>query len=178
MRPHHQGGHHGHQHTGHHHREFGRQRRRLFEAGDFQILLMSLLAEAPRHGYELIRLIEQMFGGVYAPSPGIIYPTLTLLEEQEYAVVQTTDGEVRKRYAITAAGRLWLDLQADALSGIRARIAIDARAMNGSQFPESIRQAIRTLKHALEINQGAWPEPRTQRVLKAIEAAIAEIGIA
>jgi len=178
MRPRHHGGQHGHPHAGQHNREFGRHRRRLFESGDFQILLLSLLAEEPRHGYELIRLIEQMFGGVYAPSPGIVYPTLTLLEEQEFAALQSTEGEARKRYAITAAGRLWLEQRADALAGIRARIAIDARTMNGSQFPESIRQAMRTLRHALEANQGGWPETLTQRVLKAIEAATAEVAVA
>src|SRR5271155_5808790 len=64
--------------------ELGR-RRRMFESGDFRILLLSLLEEQPRDGYELIRAIEEMFGGQYAPSPGIVYPTLAMLEEQGHA---------------------------------------------------------------------------------------------
>jgi DNA-binding PadR family transcriptional regulator len=182
VRSHHPGG--GrHRHSGHHRdgtrdpddHEFGRHRRRLFEAGDFRILLLSLLGEKPRHGYELIRLIEQMFGGTYAPSPGIVYPTLTLLEDQEFATVQATEGEARKRYAITAQGRHWLEQHADAVAGIHARIAIDVRAMKGSAVPESVRQAMRTLKHALNIDQRVWSEARTQRVLKAIEQVIAAV---
>jgi DNA-binding PadR family transcriptional regulator len=186
VRSHHPGGgRHQHPRAGRHRdgidhddREFGRHRRRLFESGDFRVLLLSLLAEEPRHGYELIRLIEQMFGGTYAPSPGIVYPTLTLLEEQELAAVQATEGEARKRYAITAQGRRWLEQHADAVAGLRARIAIDAKAMKGSAVPESVRQAIRTLKHALNLDQRAWPEVRTQRVLNAIEQATAAVDAA
>jgi DNA-binding PadR family transcriptional regulator len=185
MRSHHsKGGHHGHSRQGHHRErgsergehEFGRHRRRLFESGDFRVLLLSLLAEEPRHGYELIRLIEQMFGGSYAPSPGIVYPTLTLLEEQELAVVASAAGEVRKRYAITALGRQWLEQHADAVEGVRARMAIEAKAMTGSPVPESVRQALRTLKHALMIDQRAWSEARAVRVQKAIEQAIAVVN--
>ncbi len=187
MRSHYpRGTHHGHPRTGSHnqrgpghgHQEFGRHRRRLFESGDFRVLLLSLLAEEPRHGYELIRLIEEMFGGSYAPSPGIVYPTLTLLEEQELATVQNTEGETRKRYAITAQGRQWLEQHADIVAGLRARMAIDARSMNGSVVPEAVRQVVRTLKHTLSIDQGTWSAPRTQRVCKAIEQAIAVVTAA
>jgi DNA-binding PadR family transcriptional regulator len=139
------------------------------------VLLLSLLADEPRHGYELIRLIEEMFGGSYAPSPGIVYPTLTLLEEQEFATVQSTEGETRKRYSITALGRQWLEQHADVVTGLRARIAIDARSMNGGVVPESVRQAVRTLKHTLIADQSAWPALRTKSVLKAIEQAIAVV---
>jgi DNA-binding PadR family transcriptional regulator len=180
VRSHHPGGGRRHhpgagRHAGHDDHEFGRHRRRLFESGDFRLLLLSLLAEKPHHGYELIRLIEQMFGGTYAPSPGIVYPTLTLLEEQELAALQAADGEVRKRYAITSQGRHWIEQHADAVAGLRARIAIDAKAMKGSAVPESVRQAVRTLKHMLNIDQRAWPETRTQRVVKALEQAIVAV---
>jgi DNA-binding PadR family transcriptional regulator len=101
-----------------------------------------------------------------------------MLEELEFAVVQSVEGEVRKRYAITSQGRQWLRQHADALSGLRARMAIDARAMNSSVIPESIRQAMRTLKHRLISDQGAWPEARSHRVLKAIERAIVALDTA
>jgi DNA-binding PadR family transcriptional regulator len=153
------------------------RRRRMFESGDFRILLLTLLAEQPRHGYELIRAIEDMFGGQYAPSPGIVYPTLAMLEEQRLAEPQAEaiDG-ARKRFAITAEGQSWLRENADAVAGVRARLALEVRSMRASQVPEAVRQGVRTLKHALMLDQAAWPEERTHCVLQAIEQAIAAVG--
>jgi DNA-binding PadR family transcriptional regulator len=86
----------------------GRGRRRMFEGGELRLVLLLLLESEPRHGYDLIREIETRTGGVYAPSPGIIYPTLTLLEEIGQVEVQATDS-TKKRYAITKAGADHLD---------------------------------------------------------------------
>lgn len=149
----------------------------MFESGDFRILLLSLLEEQPRHGYELIRAIEEMFGGQYAPSPGIVYPTLAMLEEQGLAAPRAEvveDG--RKRFALTTAGQTWLRENADAVAGVRARLALEVRALRASQVPEAVRQGVRTLKHALMLDQSDWPEPRTRVVLQAIEQAIAAVG--
>jgi hypothetical protein len=72
---------------------------RLFASGDLRFLLLELIAEKPRHGYELIKAIEEKLGGAYSPSPGVIYPMLTLLEETGLATV-TNEG-TRKLYSIT-----------------------------------------------------------------------------
>jgi len=170
-----EGGRHG-QREGFGGRGTGR-RRRMFESGDFRILLLTLLVEQPRHGYELIRAIEDMFGGQYAPSPGIVYPTLAMLEEQRLAEpqAQAIDG-ARKRFAITAEGRSWLRENADTVAGVRARLALEVRSLRASQVPEAVRQGMRTLKHALVLDQAAWPETRTRSVLQAIEQAIAAVG--
>jgi DNA-binding PadR family transcriptional regulator len=153
------------------------RRRRMFESGDFRLLLLSLLAEQARHGYELIRAIEEMFAGQYAPSPGIVYPTLAMLEEQGLAQ-PTAEGseEGRKRFAITTAGTQWLKENADAVAGVRARLALEVKSLRSHRLPESVRQAVRTLKHALLLDQSAWPEARAQRVLRAIEQAIEAVG--
>jgi hypothetical protein len=59
----------------------GRRTRRMFESGELRLVLLKLIADEPRHGYDLIRAIEELTGGEYAPSPGVVYPTLTLLQD-------------------------------------------------------------------------------------------------
>src|SRR5438477_13133286 len=80
---------------------------RVFDHGDLRYVLMHLIAEKPRHGYELIKAIEEQFGGMYSPSPGVIYPTLTLLEELGYLRPETAEG-TRRLYSITAEGTAFL----------------------------------------------------------------------
>jgi DNA-binding PadR family transcriptional regulator len=80
---------------------------RMFEQGDLRFVILSLLEEKPRHGYEIIKALEERFGGTYAPSPGVVYPTLQLLEDQGYArIVPGPEG--KKTYEITDAGRAHL----------------------------------------------------------------------
>ena len=69
----------------------GRGRRRMFESGELRLVLLKLIADEPRHGYDLIRAIEELTGGEYAPSPGVIYPTLTLL--QDMGLIEEAEGE-------------------------------------------------------------------------------------
>jgi DNA-binding PadR family transcriptional regulator len=85
----------------------GRGRRRMFEGGELRLVILLLLESEPRHGYDVIREIETRTGGAYAPSPGIVYPTLTLLEELGQVEVQPTEG-AKKLYAITDAGKAHL----------------------------------------------------------------------
>ena len=78
----------------------GERRERVFEQGDLCLLLLKLVSEKPRHGYDLIKAIEDAVGGAYSPSPGVVYPTLTLLEDLGYAKVEEAEGG-KKLYAIT-----------------------------------------------------------------------------
>src|SRR5215472_14792001 len=75
---------------------------RMFGAGDLRYVILQLISEKPSHGYEIIKSIEERLGGAYAPSPGVVYPMLTMLEEMGYAN-STTEG-TRKLYAITEEG--------------------------------------------------------------------------
>lgn len=85
-----------------------RRAKRIFESGELRLVLLSLIAEQPRHGYDLIRAIEEMTGGEYAPSPGIVYPTLTML--QDMGLIDEAAGEGgRKPFQITEAGSAHLE---------------------------------------------------------------------
>lgn len=85
----------------------GGGRRRMFEGGELRLVMLLLMESEPRHGYEIIREIETRTGGAYAPSPGIVYPTLTLLEELGQVEAQATEG-AKKLFAITEAGKAHL----------------------------------------------------------------------
>ncbi len=78
-------------------------RRRVFDSGELRLVLLKLIEEMPRHGYDLIREIEERTNGAYAPSPGVVYPTLTLLQDMDLVEEEKSEG-ARKRFAITQAG--------------------------------------------------------------------------
>jgi len=135
---------------------------RVFAPGDLKLLLLALVAEQPCHGYDLIRQIEGMFDGAYSPSPGVIYPTLTFLEESELI-----SGEVhgsKKLYSVTDAGRQSLVDQAIALDGVRTRIEVSKRSMRVHDRPPEIHEAVHNLRHALQIHAGRWNPAEIERV--------------
>jgi DNA-binding PadR family transcriptional regulator len=95
---------------------------RVFEQGDLKYVILRLLAEKPRHGYEIIKELEERFGGAYAPSPGTVYPTLTMLEDLGYARAMPEEGG-RKIYEITDEGRKHLEEHSATVDDIFERIA-------------------------------------------------------
>ena len=95
---------------------------RMFEQGDLKYVILQLLQEKPRHGYEIIKELEDRFGGVYSPSAGTVYPTLSLLEDLGYASVTLEEGG-KKVYAITEAGKKYLEENRSAVNDIFDRIA-------------------------------------------------------
>ena len=95
---------------------------RMFEQGDLKLVILRLLEEKPRHGYEIIKELEGRFGGAYAPSPGTIYPTLTLLEDLGYARVVPEEGG-KKIYEITDEGRKHLTENSTTVNDIFDRIS-------------------------------------------------------
>jgi DNA-binding PadR family transcriptional regulator len=94
---------------------------RMLAQGDLKLLALALIAEQPRHGYELIKLIEETTSGCYSPSPGVVYPTLTFLEEAGY-VTSESDG-AKKRYTITDEGRAYLEENRDVADMVLERLA-------------------------------------------------------
>lgn len=153
---------------------FGGRGGRMFGHGDLRLVLLALIAEKPRHGYELIRAIEEKFGGNYAPSPGAVYPTLTLLEEQDYIAAESQSG-TKKLYQVTEAGRQFLEENSVALKGIQARMDLAAQAFAMHSTPESVREAVRTLKQSLHMRRGPWSQEEAERVRKLIEATARQI---
>jgi len=95
--------------------------RRMFDGGELRLVLLKLIESEPRHGYDLIRQIEELTGGAYAPSPGVVYPTLTLLADMELIAEQQSEG-ARKLYAITPAGTAHLAERAEEIAALMARL--------------------------------------------------------
>lgn len=97
---------------------------RIFEQGDLKYVILRLLEEKPRHGYEIIKELEDRFGGAYSPSPGTVYPTLTMLEDLGYAKARTDEGGGgRKTYEITPEGKAYLEQHSSTVDSIFERIA-------------------------------------------------------
>ncbi len=88
------------------------RRGRMFESGELRLVLLKLVADEPRHGYDLIRAIEDLTGGEYAPSPGVVYPTLTLLQDMGLIDEAESEGS-RKPFQVTDEGREHLEDRSD-----------------------------------------------------------------
>ena len=147
---------------------------RMFGQGDLRLVLLALIADKPSHGYDLIRTIEAKFGGGYAPSPGTVYPTLTLLVEQDLVAADTASGG-KKSYVVTAKGQQFLADNAEQIKALMTRIDIMAEAKAGMPFPPSIMHAIQTLRHAILAKSGSWTEGEEARVNAIIEQAARQI---
>ena len=93
----------------------------MFGHGDLKFVILNLLAEKPRHGYEIIKELEERFGGAYSPSPGTVYPTLSLLEDLGYARSAADDGN-RKVFEITDEGRKYLEENRGTVDDIFGRV--------------------------------------------------------
>jgi DNA-binding PadR family transcriptional regulator len=92
----------------------------MLAQGDLKLLALALIAEQPRHGYELIKLLEEKTGGFYSPSPGVVYPTLTFLEEAGYVTAESEGA--KKRYTITDEGRTYLEENRDVADMVLERL--------------------------------------------------------
>jgi DNA-binding PadR family transcriptional regulator len=133
---------------------FGRGggRRRMFDGGELRLVLLKLIADKPRHGYDLIRAIEERTGGAYAPSPGIIYPTLTMLSEMGLIDEQLADG-ARKLFAVTAEGTRHLaEHDAEVVSMLARLDALGAMRERTDAVP--IRRALHNLRSVLQSRLG------------------------
>lgn len=155
-------------------RERGERGPRVFAPGDLKLLLPALIAEQPCHGYDLIRRIETLFDGAYSPSPGVIYPTLTFLEESELISGDAEGG--KKRYTITDAGRLFISEQAVALEGIRLRMDVSKRSLRGHDRPPEIHEAVHNLRHALHSHHGRWSPEEINRVAALLNSTAQAIA--
>ena len=154
-------------------RGYGRSggRQRMFDQGDLRLVVLKLISEKPSHGYEIIKAIEDRLGGAYAPSPGVIYPTLTLLEEMGAIRVQETDGP-RKLYAITSDGEALLRQNAAAVEAIFGRMA-DINARHGGGPAPQIIRAMENLRTALRLRlfRGPLNAEQLAQISQILDAA-------
>jgi DNA-binding PadR family transcriptional regulator len=166
-------GHHG--HMGHGGRGGRTGLGRFFAHGDLRLVILNLIAEKPRHGYETIKAIEEQVGGAYSPSPGAIYPTLTLLEEMGYVTVTAAEGG-KKLHEITDQGRAFLQANRPALDALLERMTEASRAAGGGPGPQILR-AMENLKLALRLrlSRGPLGEEQANNVAAALDAAATAI---
>ena len=122
---------------------------RPFDYGELRLLALAMIKEEPRHGYELIRAIEERMGGSYTPSPGVIYPTLSWLEDRGYASVEAEQSG-RKRYRVTTEGESFVAANRGALDALLERMG----QPGGGRFegvPAPILRGMENLKLALRL---------------------------
>jgi DNA-binding PadR family transcriptional regulator len=162
--------------TGRDGRRGGGRPGRMFGQGDLKLLLLALIEEQPRHGYELIRAIEELCGGTYTPSPGAIYPTLTFLEESGYAAIQQAEEGAKKQYTITSEGRAFLDKSRADVEAVMQRLKLSARMMAKLSVPMALREAMHGLKSALMGHDRNWDTAEVTRVTAIIAKAAADIA--
>ena len=148
----HGGGHEGHHHGRAHGRGHGRGRRRVFDAGELRLVLLKLIAEEDRHGYDLIRAIEALSGGSYAPSPGVVYPALSVMGDMDLIRPSEADG-ARKAFAITEAGSASLAENAEMVETLFARLTVLAEEREHVDAAP-IRRAMDNLRTVLRTRLG------------------------
>jgi DNA-binding PadR family transcriptional regulator len=129
-----------------------RGRKRMFESGELRLVLLKLIADEPRHGYDLIRAIEDLTGGEYAPSPGVVYPTLTLLQDMGLIEEAKAKGP-RKPFEVTEEGRQHLEEKADEVEALFERLEEFAPRESSSSGP-AIGRAVGNLMNALSHRVG------------------------
>src|ERR1700755_3372945 len=130
----------------------------VFRHGRLRLYLLKLLDESPRHGYEVIRLLQDRFMGVYSPSPGTIYPRLARLEEEGLVTHDEVDG--RKVYRITEAGREELRSRSDELDELEEELSASVSDIV-REVREDVRQTVRSLRE--ELTWAARESRRTTR---------------
>jgi len=150
----------------------GSRRGSSFQKGDLKYILLDLIKDKPRHGYDIIRELEEQSYGFYKPSPGVIYPTLQMLEEMGY--VSSMEQEGKKIYSITENGRNFLTQKKDIANGVRSQIKHRWSFKNIGRMAMVMKEY-----HALEnlLGQGfrSLDADRTEKIRRVLISAYHEI---
>ena len=129
-------------------RGFGGRRGKLYDGDELRLLVLSLLRDAPQHGYQLIRAFAEQSGGAYQPSPGVLYPLLVMLSEMELVVEVDTAGGKRRLFAISDLGRAEIEGKDEQIEALFARLkALAAQAERTDGAP--VRRAVHNLRAAI-----------------------------
>jgi DNA-binding PadR family transcriptional regulator len=151
---------------------YGRREGRMFGSGDLRYVILQLISEKPSYGYEIIKSIQERLGGNYAPSPGVVYPMLTMLEEMGHASV-IPEG-TRKLYTITEEGAKSLAENKDMVDALFARIE-NLRQEYNRQRPQQIERAVENLRMALRMKMGSLTQEQINTVTDILDAAAKQI---
>jgi DNA-binding PadR family transcriptional regulator len=152
-----------------------RGRRRMFEGGELRLVLLKLIADEPRHGYELIKAVEDMTGGDYAPSPGIVYPTLTMLEDMGL-IAEKKSKDSKKIFEATSEGHTHLEENSDEVDELIERLEEAGSHRRKSHRPEMGR-AVGNLMTALKnrVAHEGWNEALLHEVIDILDEAAQRI---
>lgn len=155
-------------------RQRSRRRQQMFESGEMKYVILRLVKEEPRHGYQIIKALEEKFGGWYTPSAGTVYPTLQLLEDQGYVRIVEEDG--KKIYHITPEGERFLEEHRDVLEDIIDRVRDAVRDLAGGTMGDLNEAFARMAGMAYK---QAWKtgsdDERTQKVVEILRRAVKEM---
>lgn len=148
---------------------------RMVADGDLRLIVLSLIEQQPRHGYDVIKAIEELTSGSYSPSPGVVYPTLTMLEDQGFAAVTPGEGS-KKLYSLTAEGRTYLDENKETIDAIFKRMEEVSRRFRSGPAPEIVR-AVENFHTALRLRleRGTLSPAEIQAISEAIDATATKI---
>lgn len=148
---------------------------RMFENGALRLLILDMIAQKPQHGYELIKGIEEQFGGAYSPSPGVVYPTLSMLEDQGLVTVEAAEGN-RKQYAITDAGKAEVKANQGVVDAVKERVEHAGKAGRRGRSPQVMR-AMENVRLALrlKLTQGTVTAGQVTKIAAALDAAAKQI---
>jgi DNA-binding PadR family transcriptional regulator len=149
----------------------GGGRERFFDNGHLRLVILQLIADKPSYGYEIIKAIEERLSGGYAPSPGVVYPTLTLLEEEGLATVASAEGN-KKLYTATEEGKAYLKTNQPLLKAIFGRMQAAGKMFGRGRSPQ-IERAIMNLKFALKmrVERGTLSTEQLSKIAEAIDTA-------
>ncbi|EHC4762426.1 PadR family transcriptional regulator [Salmonella enterica subsp. enterica serovar Reading] len=170
------GGEHRHGHGCGRHGQGGGRRQRFFGHGELRLVILDILTRDASHGYELIKAIENLTGGGYTPSAGVIYPTLDFLQDQQFITISDEEGG-RKKIAITANGAQWLDENREHLTHIQARLKARCVGMELRKNPQ-MKRALDNFKAVLDlrINHSDINDAQIKRIIDVIDRAALEIA--
>jgi DNA-binding PadR family transcriptional regulator len=142
----------------------------LFDAGDLKLVILKLLSEQPSYGYQLIKTMEERLAGGYTPSAGVIYPTLTMLEEEGLAT--STLENNKKVYSVTPDGTKFLEENKRRVDGLFERLEEAGRGFQRGRSPE-IMKAFQNLRGAVlaRVTRGNATEEQIGKIAEAIDAA-------
>ena len=145
---------------------------RMFGPGDLRYVILQQISEKPSHGYEIIKSIQERLGGAYAPSPGVVYPMLTMLEEMGHATV-VTEG-ARKLYTITEDGSKSLAENKAMVDLIFARMD-RMRGEQSNDRPPQIARAVENFRMALRMKTGPLTTEQIHAITDIVDAAAKQI---
>ena len=153
----------------------GRSRRRMFDSGELRLVLLKLIADQSRHGYDLIRAIEELTHGAYAPSPGVVYPTLTML--QDMGLIEEAKGEgSRKVFQVTKDGEAHLVEKAEEIEDLLGRLEAvggDQRKAGGPPIKRAVGNLLSSIWH--RVTRDDMDEATMHKIAEVLDEAAQKI---